>query len=376
MKRRANGEGFVRLRSDGRWECQIVLPSGERKSLYGKTQREVLEKRTELTRAIARGGAPAVANDRQTVGEYLATYLDSKRAKVRPTTLRRYELLVKVHVTPDVARIPITKLTAAHLERLYGQRIAAGAAKRSVRHVHAFISAALGKAQRWGIVPQNVAELADAPKAPRTEMKFLTEAELARLLDAARGDRFEALYVLASTTAMREGELLALKWADVDLDRKTLRVERNVTRSLGAAVFLPPKTERGRRSIDLSDRAVAALRAHRKRQLEDRVAAAAVWEDNGLVFANEIGRVVSATNFLKRDWPRILARAGVGRIRFHDLRHTAITILLMRGIPVEVVSRMAGHATPGFTLDRYGHVIPAAQKAAAAIFDEVVGGRR
>jgi integrase len=373
VKRRANGEGSVYQRKDGRWEARISFPDGRRKAVYAKTQREVLEKKTALLGQRAKG--VAVASERQTFGEYLGSSLESTRPRVRPTTHRRYELFVKVHVTPAIARIPLVKVGPQHLERLYAERLAAGAAPRSVRHLHALLHNALKQADRWGLVPRNVATLARPPNAPRHEISTLTAEQVRTLLAAAEGDRLEALYVLAISTGMRQGELLALRWSDVDLDRGAVQIRRSVAYTKQGFVFLPPKTGRSRRQVLLTQAAIAALRRHRTRQLAERLAAAGGWEDLDLVFANELGRPIEATNLGHRSWRRLLERAGLPRIRFHDLRHTAATLILSGGVHPKIASEMLGHSSVAFTMDTYAHVTPTMQREAVAELDAVMGGR-
>jgi integrase len=212
VKRRANGEGTIKQRKDGRWEAQVALTDGSRKSLYAKTQRELVEKRDSLMTARRRG--LPVVNERQTVQAFLASWLESVKppaGRIRPKTWTRYEQLVRVHVIPTIGHIAIARLQPQHMQAMYASRLAAGAAPRSVRHVHALLHRALGQAMRWGIIPRNVIELIDPPRAPRHDMVTLNEAQVRALLETSAGDRDEALYAVAVTTGMRQGELLGLR---------------------------------------------------------------------------------------------------------------------------------------------------------------------
>lgn len=372
MRRRANGEGTVRRRQDGRWECQIVLGDGRRKSVYGRTQHEALRKMRDVERAQDQGDP--IATGHQTVGAYLSSWLEAMRPNLRPRTWTRYEQLVRVH-GGAISGLALTKLAPEHLERLYADRIAAGVGAMTVRHLHARLHRALTQAARRGLVGRNVASLVSPPRAPRHEMVTLTEEQTRAFLRAATGERLEGLYVLAVTTGMRQGELLALRWANVDIDGGSLQVRQSLQFVGGGEyVFTAPKTAKSRRKVELTKVAVAALRRHRALQVEERLAAAGGWEDLDLVFANEVGRPIDGTNLARRSYARILKRAGLKRIRFHDLRHTAATLLLGRGINPKIVSEQLGHAQIAITLDLYSHVTPTMQREAVNALDAVLEG--
>jgi integrase len=373
MKRRASTEGNLRHRPDGRWEARLRY-DGKRESIYGATQREVLEKAKARKDELA-GGLPIV-RDRQSLAAYLEDWLDGKRSKLRPRTHVRYCQLLRVHVIPTLGKVALTKVTPQALERLYAARLDAGSAARTVRHVHAVTHNALEQAAKWGLVARNVASLATPPAAEQHEMVTFDEKQLNHFLGAAMGERFEALFVIAVTTGMRQGELLALRWRDVDLDRATLSVRQSLQWTKQGPLFTAPKTKKSRRQIELTRSGVATLRAHRKRMIEQRLAVGDAWEENDLVFPNEIGKPMDGSNLSERDLRRVLTRSGLPRIRFHDLRHTAATILLGRGVHPKLVSEMLGHADVRITLDLYSHVTPTMHREAAAVFDKVLEGAR
>lgn len=373
MKRRANGEGAVYQRADGRWECRVVLPSGERKSLYGQSQKEVLEKRkAELDRAQA--GMPAVS-ERQTVAAYLATWLEGKKTRIRPSTWKRYEIHVRADVTPELARLQVAQLSAAHVQRLYATHLAAGKSAMTVRHLHAVLGKAFADAAKWGIVLRNVVALVDPPKAKRHEMQALDERQVRALLDSAVGDPHEALYVLAVTTGMRQGELFGLRWQDVDLEKRMLQVRQTINWATGSALVSEPKTEKSRRRVELSALAVEALTTHRRRQKEARIAHASAWKERGLVFTNVIGGPLHPSNFTAHSYRPLLRRAGLPQIRFHDLRHTAASIPLAHGVPTKIISEMLGHSSTAITDDIYSHVTPTMQRGVSDLMDAVLGAR-
>ena len=372
MGKRANGEGSIYRRSDQRWVGSVVLDRGRRKSFYGKTRREVA---TKLAAALkARQDGLPIPSERHTVERFLRQWLEGKTSSVRPTTWARYESLIRKHLTPEIGRIALARLTPDRLQRLWSEKQAAGLSPASVRQMRALLRKALNDAERWGTVPRNVAALTSSPQVERREMLVLSPAEVRKLLDTAAEDHFEALYVLAVSTGLRQGELLALRWQDVDLDANTLQVRQTLHRTQGEFVFSPPKSSKSRRLVALTAAATAALYRRAVRQAEERQRAGAVWQDGGLIFTNEIGGPVDAGNLRRRSFWPLLERAGLPRIRFHDLRHTAATLMLGRGIHPKIVSEMLGHSQIGITLDLYSHVTPTMQRDAAEEMDRVLAG--
>jgi integrase len=242
---------------------------------------------------------------------------------------------------------------------------------RSVHHVHRVLHGAFAQAVRWHLIPRNPCDGAQKPRVARVEMNVWTPVEADAFLLATREHRMHALYVLALTTGMRQGELLGLNWAAIDLNTGTLAVRRALQWQRGnGLVFTEPKTARSRRKIHLSQTALAALRAHKDRQKFERHAADLAWTTHDLVVCDAVGEPLSPTNETKR-FQRAVAAAGLPAIRFHDLRHTAATILLAKGVHVKLVSEMLGHSTITLTLDTYSHVIPAMHGDAAAAMDAV-----
>lgn len=370
-KKAGNGEGSIYRRSDGRWEGAVSLGNGRRRRFYGKTHGDVQRKLVDVQKA-AQDGLPLIG-ERQAVGKYLESWLEAARPSVRPQTHRRYEQYVRLHAVPVIGRVSLSKLSPLHLQRLYKDRQDAGLSATSVRHLHAVIHRALGQAARWGYVARNVADLVTPPRMTRLQMRALSPEQSRTLVEAAQGDRFEALYVLAISTGMRQGELLGLKWADVDLDSGMIQVKATLQRTRDGFAFLEPKTARSRRQVALTRAAVAALRRHKVSQLEERLRCP-YWQDPEIVFATEVGTPVESPNLLRRSFFPLLARAGLPRIRFHDLRHTAATLLLGQNVNVKVVSEMLGHSQIAVTLDLYSHVTPTMQRQAVEALDAVLSG--
>src|SRR5215212_7447737 len=204
-------------------------------------------------------------------------------------------------------------------------------------------------------------------------MRPLSETEARTFLGTARGDRFESLYVLAITTGLRRGELLGLQWDDADLERGTLRVGRALVREGGRHTLGETKSRRGRRQVNLTARTVSALKAHRKRQLQERIKLTGLYEDRGLIFATSVGTPVNPENLVKRSFKPLLKGTGLPEIRFHDLRHTYATLLLGRGVHPKLVQELLGHANIAMTLDTYSHCLPSMADAAAGAMGEALG---
>jgi len=370
MAKRANGEGTIYRRKDGRWAAAVSLERGRRKHFLGRTREEVARKLAVALKAC-QDGLP-LPNERQTVAQFLVDWLQTARPSLRPRTWHRYEQYIRLHAIPHVGKVGLGRLTPHHLQRLYADRLEAGLSPTTVRHLHTVLHCALGRAARWGLVARNVAELVTPPRAAPHEMMTLTPEQARVFLEAAAGERCEALYVLALTAGLRQGEILALRWRDVNLDADSVQVKGTLQRTPGGFTIAEPKTAQSRRQVTLTAAAANALRRHRSAQAEERLRLGAVWEDNDLVFANEIGRPIEAGNLLRRSFWPLLKRAGLPRIRFHDLRHTAATLMLGQGVHPKVVAEMLGHSQISVTLDLYSHVTPTMQQQAAQAMDALL----
>ena len=370
--KRANNEGSIVKRSDGRWMARITLEDGTRKTFYAKTRQEASRLLTAALRDRD-NGLPAVG-ERQTVAQFLSSWLASTQHKVRTRTWVRREEYVRLHLIPALGNRPLTKLTAQHIEALYAQKIQSGLSTTTVHHLHAVLHRALESALRLGLVQRNVVHLVDPPRMAHYEMATLSPEQARRFLAAAQGERLEALYVLALSTGMRAGELLALKWCNVNLDGATLQVRETLQQTRSGYVFAEPKTARSRRQIALSGTAVEALRRHQLQQVAEQERIGPVWGDLGLVFPNTIGRPLDNVNLLRYWFRPLLQHAGLPRMRFHDLRHSAATLLLGSGVNPKIVSEMLGHASVAITLDIYSHVMPHMQQQAAQAMDDTLRG--
>jgi integrase len=364
MPKRGNNEGSISQRSDGRWVARVTVPGGRRLNLYGKTRAEAAAKLTNALKGLADHTLPTEPST--TVDAFLTAWLrDVASIRLRPRTLRSYEQLARLHILPTIGKLRLNKLTPVHLARLYTQ-LAQGSAPRSAGHVHRLLHVALSTAVMWGLLGANPADRVDVPRYVRPEIQALTLEQAKALLSAARNDGLEALFVLALTTGMRQAELLGLKWGDVDLAEGTVQVRRSIYRVAGKGwVESEPKTARSRRNLVLAAPAVDALRRHRASQAKIRLATGSEWENRDLVFCNAFGRPLEQSNIRTRSLIPLLKKAGLPPIRFHDLRHSAASLLLAMGVHPKIVQEQLGHSSIAITLDLYSHAMPSLQADAA-----------
>jgi integrase len=288
----------------------------------------------------------------------------------KSTTLESYERIVRVHLKPGLGKRKLKCLAPDHIQYFYQAKLDAGLAPGSVRLMHAVLNRALDQAVRWGIVPRNVCKATTPPQPNPEEIKPLDAEHAKRLLEAAGGDRLEALYVLAVTAGLRVGELLGLKWKDVDMDGTAgvLHVRRTRSQAKSGPTFTAPKRGKGR-SIRLTRQAVEAIKAHKAVQNGERLKIGDLWEDNGLIFCTQGGKPLDFHNLRVASFKPLLKRAGLPDIRFHDLRHTCATLLLSRGHHPKLVQDILGHTSVAMTLDRYSHVLPGMGDQTAAAME-------
>jgi integrase len=264
--------------------------------------------------------------------------------------------------------VKLAKLTPGRIQALYDKKRST-MSPASVKLIHAVLHKALKQAQMWRLVRENVAEATVKPKARAEEIKPLDTEQTKALLAAVAGDRHEALYTLALTTGARIGELLALRWTDLDADAGILRIERTRSAAKSGPRFTTPKGGKGR-SAHLTPRALEALRRHRISQNEERLKAGASWADNDLIFPTRKGALMRPATVTDNHFKPLLERVGLPRtVRFHDLRHTAATLLLGRGVHPKLVQELLGHSSIAITLDRYSHWIPSMGEQTAAAME-------
>jgi integrase len=377
-RRRGNGEGSItRHKKSGLWMARYTVetPTGpKRQTIYAETRKEAAEK---LARALADRADGIVFDDKNlTLGEYLDRWLsDAVRGTVRESTYSRDKYLVTNHVKPSIGRVKLKNVNALHLQSHYRERLDSGLSGSTVQKIHHVLHKALTQAMRWDLIPRNPADSVKAPTPTPKEMHPLSVLETRQLLEAARGDRLEALYVLAIHTGMRRGELLALKWADVDLDLATVRVRRTLTRGEdGRGYVMGAATKNGKgRHVRLTTRAVEALKRHRARQAKEKLKVGGLYQEQGLVFAGTGGGLINPSNLRQRSFKPLLEHAGLPRITFHDLRHTCASLLFQRNVHPKFVQELLGHASIAITLDTYSHMLPGMGGEAADAMSDALG---
>jgi integrase len=314
--------------------------------------------------------------EQRTVAVHLDRWLeDIVRPRVKPATFRSYTLLARLYIKPALGSIRLTKLTPGDLQALYGALSKRGLSASTVSRVHAVMRSSLRHALDTGLVHRNVSQAARPPAVRREEMQVLDRDQARALLAAARGGRMEALLTLALATGMRQGELLGLRWEDVNLDTGTVRV----VRQLGTdGTFSNPKSRQSVRTVDINPSTVAALRAQKIRQLETRAILGQRYQSQDLVFCTvrpwpePAGSPLGYRN-VDRELKALLSRAGLPPIRFHDLRHTAATLMLLADTPLHVVSRRLGHASIVLTGNTYAHVLPSQGREVADRMEAILG---
>jgi integrase len=346
--------------------------TGKRKhrTVTAPTRRELEAKLRDAIKAVESGRLEV--DDRLTVRELVDQWLASKEATVRSSTYRRYADLMRGHILPAIGGVRLARLSPAHLQQLYADRLATGLSSTSVNHLHFVLHGALHQAVRWGLVVRNVSEMVDPPRRKAPEAKTWNATQVAAFLAAGDETHLVALWRLALLTGMRRGELLGLKWEDVDLEKGFLSVQRTLSRGKGGTWELGrPKTTSGRRSIALPSSCVTVLRKHRAAQHTERLRLGPIWEDNGFVFTNHTGGWLHV-NSLMYQYTNVIEAAEVPRIRFHDLRHTSATMSLAQGTHPKIVQERLGHSDIGMTLNRYSHVTPGMQREAADALDKAI----
>jgi integrase len=362
----ATGDRITK-RKDGLFQGMYTaqtLDGPKRKYVYGRKYGDVQRKLAEAMGDAARG---IVVDDKNlTVSEYLDRFLeDVQRGSVRESTYSRDKYLITNHVKPALSRVNLKNLSAMHLQRLYREKRDAELSASTVQKIHHVLHKALAQAVRWDLIARNPTDNVKAPTPTPKEMRPLASSEARKLLEAAGGDRLEALYLLAIHTGMRRGELLGLKWADVDLENATVRVRRTLTRKGTGYVLGVPKSKHSRRTVRLTQKAVEALRSHRARQAEEKLRVGGLYQDQGLVFARERGGIINPSNLRQRSFMPLLERAELPPITFHDLRHTCASLLFQQNIHPKFVQELLGHASVAITLDTYSHMLPGMDSEAA-----------
>jgi integrase len=394
MSRRGNGEGSVFQRKDGRWEAVIDLGYREgkryRKSIYGATRKEVSDRLTRELRS-QQLGLP-VGPDRLTVKDWLTKWLRQQEPPAtKPKTYTAYESQVRLHLIPALGNRPLLKLQPQEVREFMRSKAEAGFSPTSIRDFRATLRAGLNVAVHDGLIARNVAMLAKPPRLEKTPLRVFTTEEARRFLEIVKGHRLEAVFTVALALGLREGEILGLRWRDVDLEAGSLHVACSLQRvkrpkeKKSKLELLPPKTERSKRTISpLPQVAISTLQAHRARQEEERRQCGALWHETGMVFTTSIGTMLEPRN-MARSFYSILntpdpndpepdpkkKRKLLPRLRFHDLRHSAATLLLAQGLHPRYIMELLGHSSITVTMNVYGHVLDEMRRETARQIDAV-----
>lgn len=373
---RAKHEGSI-FKYNGRWIGAIDLGyvDGKRKKrrVRGATQKEVRDKLARLVQKRDKG--VPLGDGRVTVGAFFDRWLaDYVKPNLRVSTYLSYESNVRVHIRSDeLSKVPLARLTAldvnAFLNRMRGKGLAPG----SVALLRMILRAAIGKALKWGMVSYNVVTLSDSVRVPRFKANALTGEQGRAFIAASAGERLEALFVVAIQLGLRQGEVLGLRWSDIDFEGRTLRVENAMHYTKGALLLGPTKTDSSRRTLPVPALALEVLRAHRRRQQEERLRMGPLWEDCDFVFCDELGGPIGRSSLLK-PFARILDKAKLPHIRFHDLRHSCATLLHAMKVPVATAAVILGHANIRTTLALYSHVVGDMLEEARTAIDSAHGG--
>ncbi len=377
MARKRNaGEGSIFESADGRWCGQLDLgwQNGRRvrKYFYGSSAAEVQE--ALLKARVDHAAALPVAGKRQAVGQFLSRWLeDAVRSSVRALTYEQYEQHVRLYLAPAFGKIPLHKLRPQAIQRFIAERLAAGLSPRTVRISLFVLRRALAQAVKWNLLAANPAAAVDLPRIPRKQLVTFTPEQARALLGAAQGDPYGPAYWLALQCGLRRGKLLALTWNDVDFDAATVTVRRALERIGGRLEFVEPKSTSGRRTLPLPAPVLAALKRHKARQAETRLAAGGAYEDGGLLFPNSLGRPLEPRMF-NRQFKAALQRAGLPfALRLHDCRHFAATAMVAGGTDLRTVAGILGHADPSLTVRTYAHAVPEAARRAAERMGALLG---
>jgi integrase len=291
--------------------------------------------------------------------------------RLRPSTLSSYRETLRLHILPPLGRMNLRSLTPTRVRTLLANKAADGLGRRSVQIIHSTLRTMLSDAMREELIERNVATVVRPPSAQQVEVQPWSTVEASRFLAASADHRLHALFAVGVALGLRKGELLALRWDDVDLEGGVVHVRQNVQRlpEIGL-VFGPPKSNKSRRTIPLPAASAKVLRTHRANQAAEALALGPAWGESGLVFTSAVGTVIEPRN-LNRFFDELIAKAGVRRIRFHDLRHTCASLLLAQHVPARIVMEILGHSQLAMTTDLYSHVMPTALREAADAMDRV-----
>lgn len=369
--------GHVRRRGKNSWAIVLEIGRdavGKRQQKWHSVKGSREDADIELAKLLNKLHTGSyVRTSRLTVREYLKRWLaDYAKANVSNKTFERYDEIVRIHLVPSLGHHRLSALQPLHIQSCYSEamlngrkdRKEGGLSAQTVLHHHRLLREALQQAVRWQLLARNPADSVEPPRPIRREMAVLTEGQTVELLKSLEATRLYVPVLLAVTTGLRRGEILALKWEDLDFDRATLTVRRSLERTNHGVHLKEPKTRKGRRVVALPQMTIHALRRHKAEQAKERLALGPAYRDSGFVCARICGTPMDPSE-LTAGFAAHIREQDLPTIRFHDLRHGHATHLLRQGVHPKVVSERLGHSTIGITLDVYSHVMPDMQKEAA-----------
>lgn len=365
--------GHIRKRSKDSWTAVVYLgrdpETGKRRYLWKTVKGTKRDAEALLTRLLAQVDIGSdLLPSKLTVEQFSREWLKAVKSRVKPRTHHRYGELLRLHVIPYVGPLELKKLKPLHIERLLSKAREKGLSEQTLLHVFRVLHTALGQAVKWQLVDRNVAQSVQPPKPEKHEMDAVSPEEADRILAAARGTELEVPVAIALGTGMRLGEILGLRWTDIDFDNALLRVKQTlqVDRTFGT-----PKSYRSRRSIPLPKFLLKALRTHRARQSEQRLVAGTAWQDLDLVATRADGSPTDPRR-VSRLFTQLAKENGFD-FTFHGLRHAYASLMLASGVDLKVTSDLLGHSTIGITADLYTHVSERLHREAAARLDALLG---
>lgn len=359
MSRRSKGEGSIFWsRSEGCWIAEITLPDGNKKRKRSKDKFVVSDWLFEQRKAIREYRQPV--DDRITFNQFADRFLeDVARYTMKEKTLESYESYLRLHIRPELGNLKLSSITPQHVQRIYSKKLNSGLSKKTVHHIHTYLHRVLNQAVKWELIYRNPCDSVTPPRVDKRPPSVWTVNEAKAFLGAVTGHRWEGIYLIALTTGARRGEILGMEWQNINWNKGTITIVKTVNEIRGRATVGDPKTKLSRRTIVLPSVVVDLLRSNRK--------------SSGWIFPSEKGTPITPRNLL-RHFYSVLNTLDIPHIRFHDLRHTAATILLQKDVHPKLVQELLGHSSITLTLDTYSHIIPGVDDQTAREMDAVFKG--
>lgn len=368
-KHRGRNEGSIYKLPSGTWRAQVSL-DGKRLSFSSRTKSECQTwvQKTLIKKNKGQNNATGL----ETVSDLLEHWIEISHLSLRSKTLYQYQGVANSHIIPHIGDIKIWDLSQDKLEVFYKELIDNGVGVRTVRLAHSILHRSLVKAIRYGLINDNPAHGATLPRNIQKDMIALNKEQVSLFLQKAKGSYYETFFNLAVITGLRQAELFGLRWSDLNWERRALNVYRQIQRVPGEHwQFIEPKTRAGKRTVILGNEVLRLLRQHKEKQELYRGFAGDRWNENELIFPNTLGNPMDPSN-MRIEFNRVLSEAGLPKIRFHDLRHTAASLMLNHGLPLLVISKILGHSKPSVTLDIYGHLLTEGQEEAAQFMNTLI----